>query len=278
MARDVPLRPLEEDGPVDDAGSRIDRRTFMAYTFNASAGMVGVSLGVLGFFALLKPGGGGSGGDDAVLYWVPKGAEDSVWYGDRHQQSMQKSHFMAAAAGTPSGMSGAQGVWKGLPVNAVYVPDSANAGTPAVENAPRFQYGEGVDAAGNPIGSGDEIVGTSDQPTDDLIVAFSRCPHLCCIPGWQLVSQPWTADNWSAGASDNSGNKLFCICHSSRFDPTMIEKNTNVNRGDGSQFEYFGIRRTGGPAPVGLPLVPYDVNGDVIEGRPDHLEWYTYCD
>ena len=59
---------------------------------------------------------------------------------------------------------------------------------------------------------------------DNLIVIFSRCTHLCCIPGWQLVQNDYTNDTWIPGGIDSGGNKLFCICHSSRFDPTAIER------------------------------------------------------
>ena len=71
---------------------------------------------------------------------------------------------------------------------------------------------------------------------------------------------------------------MFCICHSSRFDPTALEMNTNRNRSNGATFNYAGIRRAGGPAPVGLPIIPIQLNGDVLEGLPDYLDWYTYCD
>ena len=113
---------------------------------------------------------------------------------------------------------------------------------------------------------------------NNLIVIFSRCTHLCCIPGWQLVNNDFTKQQWSPGAVDSSGNKLFCICHSSRFDPTTIEKNRNRNRSTGAEFDFIGIRRTGGPAPVGLPLIPWVMSGDLIEALPDFKDWYTYCD
>jgi hypothetical protein len=29
---------------------------------------------------------------------------------------------------------------------------------------------------------------------------------------------------------------------------------------------------------MGLPLIPYTLNGDVIEALPDYIDWYTYCD
>ena len=109
-------------------------------------------------------------------------------------------------------------------------------------------------------------------------MSFGRCTHLCCIPGWQLVSNSFTDDNWTPGGGDDGGTKMFCICHSSRFDPTAIEVNRNANRSNGQMFEYLGIRRAGGPAPVGLPIIPIIMNGDTIEASTEYTGWLTYCD
>ena len=57
----------------------------------------------------------------------------------------------------------------------------------------------------------------------------------------------------------------------------MIEKNRNRNRSSGAEFDYIGIKLTGGPAPVGMPLIPFVVNGDLIEALPDFKDWYTFC-
>ena len=100
----------------------------------------------------------------------------------------------------------------------------------------------------------------------------------CCIPGWQLVANDFTSDQWSPGGGDAGGNKLFCICHSSRYDPTVIEKNRNRNRINGSEFDFIGVKRTGGPAPMGMPLIPFEVNGGIIEALDDFKDWYTFCE
>ncbi|HJO41855.1 MAG TPA: hypothetical protein QF508_00445, partial [Candidatus Thalassarchaeaceae archaeon] len=270
MARRFRLRPLpgaeesvEENNPV------LDRREFMRYSFNTAAGVITMaSLGSIGFASLLMGTADSSGGDTAVRFWVPTGAEDSAWYGDRHLESMSYSAFVNASAASSTGMVGAQGVWSGLPVNVMYVPHSENENAPLVSNQPRFQFMDGYTESGKYVGSGYEI----DEPEystlsihDNLIVIFSRCPHLCCIPGWQLVQNSFTEQQWTPGAVDAGGSKLFCICHSSRFDPTAIEKNRNRNRSTGAEFDYIGIKRTGGPTPVGLPLIPWVLTGDSIE-------------
>jgi Rieske Fe-S protein len=283
MARRFRLRPIpgaeesvEENNPV------LDRREFMRYSFNTAAGVITMaSLGSIGFASLLMGTADSSGGDTAVRFWVPTGAEDSAWYGDKHLEPMSYSAFVSASAASSTGMAGAQGVWSGLPVNVMYVPHSENENAPLVTNQPRFQFLDGYTESGKYVGSGYEI----EEPEysilsihDNLIVIFSRCPHLCCIPGWQLVQNSFTEEQWTPGAVDAGGNKLFCICHSSRFDPTAIEKNRNRNRSTGAEFDFIGIRRTGGPTPVGLPLIPWVLSGDSIEALPDFKDWYTYCD
>lgn len=284
MARRFRLRPLPgTDDEVSESNPVIDRREFMRYSFNTAAGVITMaSLGSIGFASLLMGTADSSGGDTAVRFWVPTGAEDSAWYGDRHLEPMSYSAFVAAAEASPTKMSGAQGVWSGLPVNVVYVPHAENMTSAPASNSPRFQFMDGYTESGKYVGSGYEMDENPDYAAlsihDNLIVIFSRCTHLCCIPGWQLVQNDFTNDQWTPGAVDAGGNKLFCICHSSRFDPTAIEKNRSRNRSTGAEFDFFGIRRTGGPAPVGLPLIPWVITGDTIEALPDFKDWYTYCD
>jgi hypothetical protein len=47
--------------------------------------------------------------------------------------------------------------------------------------------------------------------------------------------------------------------------------------GRGTPFNYIGIRKVGGPSPNGMPLVPFVLNGDMIEALPDFVDWYAYC-
>ena len=255
----------------------------MRHSFNTAAGVITMaSLGAVGFASLLMGQSEADGGDSALRFYVPSGAEDSVWYGDRHLEPMSYQSFGDSAASSTTGMSGASGVWSGLPVNVLYVPHTENAQAALVENKPRFQFMDGYNESGAYVGSGYEV---EEDPAyellsihDNMIVTFGRCPHLCCIPGWQLVLNDFTSDQWNPGGVDAGGNKLFCICHSSRYDPTVIEKNRNRNRLNGTEFDYIGIKRTGGPAPVGMPLIPFVVKGDIIEALDDFKDWYTYCE
>ena len=255
----------------------------MRHSFNTAAGVITMaSLGAVGFASLLMGQSDADGGDSSVRFWVPTGAEDSAWYGDSHLEQMQYQSFVDEAASSATGMAGASGVWSGLPVNVIYLPHDENSQAAPEENKPQFQFMDGYNESGAYVGSGYEV---DEEPEyealsihDNMIIIFSRCPHLCCIPGWQLVVNDFTSDQWSPGGVDAGGNKLFCICHSSRYDPTVIEKNRNRNRTNGSEFDYIGVKRTGGPAPVGMPLIPFEVNGGVIEALDDFKDWYTFCE
>ena len=277
------LRPApSEEGSASNAlgDMKINRRQFMRYGFNTAGGVLAASLGALGFASILLPPSGSTGGDSAVKFWA-KGREEEAWYGAMHLQPMTKSSFETEAAKSNVGMAGAQGVWNGLPVIVNYVPHAENSGKPIADNSPRFQEMPGYDIAKNYVGHATEFLLSNPEvfdPNNNLVMSFGRCTHLCCIPGWQLVSNSFTDDNWTPGGGDDGGTKMFCICHSSRFDPTAIEVNRNANRSNGQMFEYLGIRRAGGPAPVGLPIIPIIMNGDTIEASAEYTGWLTYCD
>ena len=284
MARRFRLRPVPGDANVtSEASNMIDRREFMRHSFNTAAGVITMaSIGAIGFASLLMGQSDADGGDSSVRFWVPTGAEDSAWYGDLHLEQMDFQSFVDAAAASTTGMAGASGVWSGLPVNVIYVPHEENSQSALEENKPRFQFMDGYNESGAYVGSGFEVDEKPEYKAlsihDNMIIIFSRCPHLCCIPGWQLVANDFTSDQWSPGGADAGGNKLFCICHSSRYDPTVIEKNRNRNRTNGTEFDFIGIKRTGGPAPMGMPLIPFEVNGGIIEALDDFKDWYTFCE
>ena len=128
MARQFRLRPAPgTTGDVEPKSTTttLDRRRFMKYTFNAAGGVIAMaSLGAVGFASFLMGQAASGAEDTGVKYWVPKGQEDTVWYGAMHEQIMKKSDLVAEAANSDTGMAGAQGVWSGLPVNIVYIPVS----------------------------------------------------------------------------------------------------------------------------------------------------------
>ena len=118
---DRKLRPAPVTENVELIGTNanmINRRKFLRYGLNSATGVIAVTLGVLGFASVIMPPGGSSSGDLSVKYWA-KGREDEAWYGAAHLQPMKKSAFVEQAKSSSIGMSGAQGVWNGLPVNKI---------------------------------------------------------------------------------------------------------------------------------------------------------------
>ena len=145
MSREYDLKPAPsgEDSSAKAVGdSLINRRQFLSYGFNTATGVLAASLGVLGFASLLLPPGGSGGGDLAAKYWA-KGREDEAWYGAMHEQVMKKSDFVAEAAKSSTGTSGAAGVWNGVPIVVTYVDHSKNAGSPVSNGKARFQFMDG---------------------------------------------------------------------------------------------------------------------------------------
>jgi len=281
MARRFRLRAIgREDDTFSEPGGVIDRREFMRMSLNTAAGLITMaSLGSIGFASFLMGQASTSSSDSSIIFYVPKGSD--VWYSSMDKQPMSIQAFKDEASKSRTGMAGAAGLWSGLPVIATYVPHEENKNKPLSENSPRFQMMDGYTSGGAYVGSGFEIEEKEEYAAlnihDNMIIVFSRCPHLCCIPGWQLVSNDFTNDNWLPGGTDSGGSKSFCICHSSRYDHTVIEKNTARNRSNGQEFDFIGVKKTGGPAPYGMPLIPFKVNGDIIEALPDFKDWYTFC-
>ena len=78
MSRKFKLRdiPTDAEDAAAIASYVIDRRGFLKNSFNAAAGLITVaSLGSVAFAATLMGTSENDGGDSAVRFWVPTGAE-----------------------------------------------------------------------------------------------------------------------------------------------------------------------------------------------------------
>ena len=108
MARQFRLRPApgsKGDSLNHPEVTTLDRRRFMKYTFNAAGGVIAMaSLGAVGFASFLMGQASTGGEDTGVKYWVPKGQEDTVWYGAMHEQIMKKSDLVTEAANSDTGL------------------------------------------------------------------------------------------------------------------------------------------------------------------------------
>ena len=199
MSREYELKPApspQGSNLGSNEGKTINRRQFLRYGFNTATGVLAASLGVLGFSAILLPPGGGTSGDLGVVFWA-KGREDEAWYGAKHEQPMTRTDFVDEAAKSSTGTAGAAGIWNGVPVIVTYVDHTKYAGTPEFNGKARFQFMEGYDETGKRIGHFEDLSDSDPRifPSDNLVMIFGRCTHLCCIPGWQLVSNSYTDDS-----------------------------------------------------------------------------------
>lgn len=104
-----------------------------------------------------------------------------------------------------------------------------------------------------------------------LYAIFNCCTHACCRPGWQLVPR-------SEYGHDLGYDTIFCVCHCAQFHPTRIGVYTHPEPPDGSGATYIGVANVAGPANRGMPLIPTEVQEDVILGRIKDPDWYRYLD
>lgn len=120
-----------------------------------------------------------------------------------------------------------------------------------------------------------------DSARDVRIVAFyDRCVHLCCYPGWQVVTDPpplrdyelyspIPPPTWAKYGLD----PIYCVCHGSQYEPMILQKSVNDRNG----VEYVGALRVYGPAVRAIPVVPIKAVDDVITGVISDPRWYEYC-
>ena len=118
-----------------------------------------------------------------------------------------------------------------------------------------------------------------DDPSRDLriVVAFARCTHLCCNVGWQTLPPDYPPlNNYFAPSPthDVFGQiPMYCPCHDAQYDPLVLVSNF-VPWGS---FSYLGLMAVGGPARLGLPVVPVKAIDNVLFGGMGDPRWYEYC-
>jgi Rieske Fe-S protein len=178
--------------------------------------------------------------------------------------------------------NGATGVWRGLfqdnewvpgtgfPVIVIRVPRNATGGT---EPTSADLASQGV----APVPEGFSLA-YEDLTTDTrLVVFFDRCVHLCCYPGWHVVTNPppdYSNYVVSPPTHEVYGlDPIYCICHGSQYDPLLLTIDTNPK----NSVRYVGAGRVHGPASRALPLVPVKEQGGSLLGTMPDSRWYIYC-
>ncbi len=117
-----------------------------------------------------------------------------------------------------------------------------------------------------------------DDPVRDIriVAGFDRCTHMCCYPGWHVVTNPPPGRDyivppptWDLYAQD----PIYCICHGTQYDPLLLVADTNPHNG----VRFPGLELVHTPGTFGMPLVPLRADNDVLVGRMLDARWYAYC-
>ena len=189
-----------------------------------------------------------------------------------------------AKAGTPVRVTdfnvwqGASAVWRGLYQDGAFVPGT---GFPVlviriIRDDTYFQH---PDPGPYGLPAGFDLY--YDDPVRDvrLVVLFDRCTHLCCYPGWHVVSDPPPGRDYATyGASPPTyevyqQDPVYCLCHGAQYDPLLLAADVNPK----NDVPYVGARVVYGPATHAMPIVPIRAVSDVLEGGMANPAWYVYC-
>lgn len=124
-----------------------------------------------------------------------------------------------------------------------------------------------------------------DDPGRDLriVVVYDRCAHLCCFPGWHVVTDPPPSRDYANFVSNPEADvptyyvyaqdPIYCLCHGSQFDPMVLVRNVNPRNGA----EYVGPLLVHGPATRAIPVIPVRAQFDVLIGGMPNPLWFQYC-
>src|SRR3972149_2070352 len=107
-----------------------------------------------------------------------------------------------------------------------------------------------------------------------IVVVYAKCVHLCCNPGWHVVTSPPPEYSYIAPAPtyERFGkDPIYCVCHGSQYEPMSLVKNVNEKSGA----EYVGARHVHGPAHRALPIVPVKSEGGTLVGGMADPRWYV---
>ncbi len=181
---------------------------------------------------------------------------------------------------------GATGVWRGVYQDNELLPGT---GFPCIiiripYEAPQYTFPDSASLTSNGIAAppaGFDYNYKDPSTKTQIIVAFDRCVHLCCYPGWHVVTNPPPGRDYAAyGTSPPTyevyhEDPIYCICHGSQYDPLLqvINQNPHVS----PPINYIGCMRVHGPAPRALPVICVKAQGGALVGGMADPRWYIYC-
>lgn len=231
-----------------------------------AVGAVGgaAALGVTIGGSLLSSTQTGSYPPDALIYTA---FPTDQWWNEKADQPMRVGDFGL--------WQGATGVWRGtfsgghlvrgtgLPILAIRIPrDDVNFRSPP--------------ASDFPLSDGYSLY--YDDPARDIriVVLYDRCVHLCCYPGWQVVTNPPPGRDYLVPCPTFQVygiDPIYCICHGSQYDPLVLTENVNPT----NNVTYVGAERVHGPAGRSVPVIAVRVAQDILYGGMVDPAWYHYC-
>jgi len=198
------------------------------------------------------------------------------WWNGRAGSPMRVSDFQE--------WQGATGVWRGLYQDGRIVPGT---GFPVlvirVKREDQFFTAPTAEELPAPLPDGFSLY--FDDPTLDaatggtrIVVLFDRCVHLCCYPGYHVVTSPPPGRTYRQDVnpviySEFGQDPVYCVCHGSQYDPMQLVVNTHPKSGA----RYVGALRIHGPAERALSVVPVRPQGLNLVGGMADPAWYVYC-
>ncbi len=242
----------------------ITRRDWVKLGLLVGAAGGATALGVAAAETLFAPGPYSPYPPDALFYTRFPVDE---WWNDKADQPMRAGDFGL--------WQGATGVWRGTYASGRLI---AGTGMPVlVIRVPRDStYFQAPPANEFTIPNGFSLY--YDDPARDLrfVVLYDRCVHLCCYPGWQVVTNPPPGRDYAVPCPTYQVyglDPIYCICHGSQYDPLVLTTSVNPN----NNVTYVGAERVHGPAGRSVPVVAVAVKDDVLYGGMIDARWYEYC-
>lgn len=112
-----------------------------------------------------------------------------------------------------------------------------------------------------------------------VVVLYDRCTHLCCYPGWHVVTNPPPLRDYAAYGTAPptylayNQDPVYCVCHGAQYDPLLLTADVNPKNGA----PFVGARIVHGPGAFALPVIPVRGVDDVLYGSMSDPRWYAFC-
>jgi Rieske Fe-S protein len=108
------------------------------------------------------------------------------------------------------------------------------------------------------------------------VAGLDRCTHLCCYPGWHVVTNPPPQRDYIGSPPTYEvyhEDPIYCVCHGTQYDPLEVIADTNPYNG----VLFPGMRLVHGPGTFAMPLIPLRAVNEALEGGMADSRWYQHC-